>query len=109
LYRERVAAEQHELDDGVGRVFHAERDISHAAETLKIRYQQRGQSGRCMELMTTETFGFHPRSAVCAACPIASPCETMLHSKVGYDIQAVRRGEMSPEQAQVMVAYGDRR
>lgn len=39
LYRERVSAEQHELDDEKGRVFHAERDISYAAETLKIRYQ----------------------------------------------------------------------
>lgn len=109
LYRERIAAEQHELDDGVGRVFHSERDVSYAAETLKIRYQQRGRPGRCMELMSTETFGFHPKSSVCASCPIASSCEAMLHAKVGYDIQAVRRGEMSYAQARVMVAYGDRR
>ncbi len=106
VYRERIAAEQHEIDDVAGRVFDSGRDISHTAETLKIRYARTGQPGRCMELMGTETFGFHPGSRVCGVCPLAIACGAMLQSRVSYDIQAVRRGEVTPQQARVMAAYG---
>lgn len=104
-YRAHIAAEQHAIDDAAGRVFNWGRDISHGAELLKIRYVQRLQSpGRCMSAMA-ETFGYHPKSQTCMQCPIAAACNAMLQSKVSYDIQAVRRGDMTSQQASTMAAY----
>lgn len=105
VYRERIAAEQHAVDVDAGRVFEAARDISYTAETLKTRYARLGRPGRCMELMEAETFGFHPQSKTCGVCPLGAACEAMLQGKVAFDIQAVRRGELSLQQARVMAAY----
>ncbi len=104
-YRARIAAEQHALDDAAGRVFDCNRDVSHSAETLKMRYVQLGQAGRCMELMSTETFGYHPKSKVCGVCPIKIACEAMLLANVNFDIMALRRGEITSQQAKTVAVY----
>jgi hypothetical protein len=104
MYRDRVVREDQQRAENEGRVFHAGRDLSHGVELLKMRYQQLGRPGRCMEAID-ETYGYHPQSQICSGCPVAAACEAFLRSRVGYDIQAVRRGDLSLQQAQAERAY----
>lgn len=105
LFQKRVEGELEAKIDERGDRYHAGRDISYGVERLKWIYAQRGQYQRCMELILTETFGYHPKSTVCVACPIAVTCEAQLRLKVPFDAQAVRLGEMTLRQAQTAAAY----
>ena len=91
------------VDDG--RVFDARRDLSHSAEALKVYFSRLGQHGRCMAAMESETYGYHPLSRVCPTCPIGAACEAQLRAKTGFDIQALRRGELTLQQAATLGAY----
>jgi len=88
--------------------FDCNRDLSHSVEMLKRHLLQFGGPGRCMDKMTTETYGYHPLSKVCEGCPAAVACEAMLQSRVKFDITALRRGAITPYQAQVAVSHAGR-
>lgn len=89
-------------------VFDVNADISRAAELLKLRYLQLGQAGRCMGRSFVDTYGYHPQSEYCAQCPVAIACEAQLRAHVGFDITALRRGELTREQAMTLAAHGAR-
>ncbi len=74
-------------------------ELSYAAELAKETYINQGRASECMEAMATETFGFHPASAVCNRCPESESCTALLRSTVTFDIVALRRKEISPQQA----------
>jgi hypothetical protein len=75
------------------------RDISETTENIKRRYLANYNTDRCMAEMQTVTLGYHPRSIVCARCPVAQECEQRLCASVSFDIVALRRGDISLEQA----------
>jgi hypothetical protein len=93
-------------EEGTEQPFDPNRDLSHASELLKQRLIDTGQVAECMGRMNADTFGYHPKSAVCARCPVAVECEGRLSRLVGFDIQALRRGELTVAQAQHVVAAG---
>lgn len=79
--------------------FDPNRDLSHTAENSKRVYLAIGQTDECMSRMNAETFGYHPRSSVCARCPAALACLGQLQQSVNFDVLALRRGEITSEQA----------
>lgn len=106
VFRNRIQQERQTRLNTAGEVFDPNRDLSASAETLKRRYLTLSTYDRCIEKMDDETYGYHPRSTVCQECPAQHTCSTMLQAKVGFDIMALRRGQMTAEQAQAVIYYG---
>lgn len=79
--------------------FDPNRDISQASENAKRRYLFQNDTQSCMSRISDETFGYHPRSTACARCPAQVECRDRLQAMVDFDIQALRRGEMTSEAA----------
>lgn len=104
MFRKRVRVEKdlHDIQHGV--VFDPNRDISGTTEAYKRRHLMDGDPQLCMERMSVETFGYHPRSLVCARCPLAQACAGRLQASVNFDILALRRGEITAQQAVRQVA-----
>jgi len=104
IYRELEAARRQ-----AGTDFDPNRDVSPMAEARKRIYLGEGRPDKCMAQMTTEAYGYHPKSTTCARCPATAQCATQLMAAVPFDILALRRGEMTLQQAQVIVgraSYG---
>ena len=101
-FESRVRQEFHQQQLREGGVFDPNRDMSTTTEYRKQRYQTLGLHSDCMH--DTECYGFHPRSAVCARCPVARTCYEHLQAQVPFDILSLRKGEMTVEQAQVAAA-----
>lgn len=108
LFQKRIAAETRQAAEADGRVFDPNRDVSYSAEALKRRFLNAGDWARCLEEMDTRTFGFHPRSLVCARCPVAAQCEQALQAKVPFDITALRREQITTQQAMGQAAHYER-
>ena len=98
LYRKRQM-EQDSVLAPTPDVFDPNRDMSHTAEDAKTAYVRVGQYELCMANMVPETFGFHPRSAVCTRCLAAQMCQEKLVQSVTFDVLALRRGEITSEEA----------
>lgn len=79
--------------------FDPNRDINHTVELTKQKYLETGRTDLCVEGMNTETFGYHPKSKICAKCPIKQDCKNKLVASVNFDIMKLRRGEITSEQA----------
>jgi len=79
------------------------RDLIAMAEERKRIYLGNGRPDRCLEQMATETYGYHPKSTVCARCLASYECFVRLRALVNFDIMALRTGEMTLQQAQVIV------
>lgn len=73
--------------------------ISHTAEEAKQHYLRVGDLKTCMGMMDTETFGYHPKSKACSGCSARDECAQKLGDRVNFDIAALRRGEITSEQA----------
>jgi hypothetical protein len=84
------------------------RDVTATVENLKRHYLDSGQPQSCISSLQ-ETLGFHPRSLVCARCPYAQPCAQQLQAMVPFDIQALRRGEITAAHAQHVAMLHGRR
>ena len=80
------------------------RDLIAMAEERKRVYLGEGRPDKCLEQMTTETYGYHPKSTVCARCASSYECAVRLKASVVFDIMALRNGTMTLQQAQVIVA-----
>jgi len=104
LFKKRVSQQSHQQGVLEGAVFDRNRDIDGTTESLKRRYLNEGDSVRCMDEMEIRTNGYHPRSLVCARCPSSTQCEQTLRAKMPFDIVALRRGDISVQQAQ-QLAY----
>lgn len=76
------------------------RDIGFSTEALKRRYLNAGDAERCLNEMAERTFGFHPKSLVCARCPIAQRCRQQVETRYGAHMISLRRGEITTQQAQ---------
>lgn len=83
----------------LGTQFDPNRDINHTSELAKKSYLSRGLESECIANMHTETFGFHPRSEICSICTRKTECEAALVASVNFDILALRRGEITSEDA----------
>lgn len=79
--------------------FDPNRDISQASENAKRRYLLHNDVQSCMSRISDETYGYHPRSVTCARCPAQVECRDRLQAMVDFDIQALRRGEITSEMA----------
>jgi hypothetical protein len=94
LFTKRVNQEVQQVRAQQGRehVWDPNRDLSNASESVKRRYLLEGQFQRCIAETMTRTYGYHPRSLVCARCPVAHDCMVRLQASVRFDIMALRRG-----------------
>jgi hypothetical protein len=104
-FSHRIQNEVHQQKVIEGSVFDRNRDLSAFAEKLKQRYAVDGNFERCLAEMDSQTFGFHPKSSVCSSCPVQQMCGSLLQSKVSFDIMALRRGEITLQQAQMMSGH----
>jgi hypothetical protein len=87
LYKELAKTRERRGDT----VFNANRDLAFGTEAIKKRYLASGDVDRCYDEMIDRTFGFHPRSLVCARCPLAKKCEDTLRALTpSFDIVALR-------------------
>jgi hypothetical protein len=85
-----------------GTVLDRNRDLIPMAESMKQRYLTECRPDKCIAAMWEDTYGYHPKSKVCAVCPMASQCEIELQGSVSFDISALRRGEITIQQAQMV-------
>lgn len=85
-----------------GEIVDRNRDVIPMAENLKRRYLTEGRPDKCMGAMWEQTYGYHPKSLACARCPLASQCAIELQATVPFDIGALRRGELTIQEAQVI-------
>ena len=99
LYKQRQMEQESLTNVSNPTTFDPNRSLSHASEEAKRAYLAAGNPQACMAATSTETFGFHPGSTVCARCPVVEPCKAQLQALVRFDIQALRRGEITSEQA----------
>lgn len=97
---ERGALDGYRLQkNGVQKGLDPNKDIIPGAEQRKRIYLQNGQANLCMMMAMSDTYGFHPESKWCRQCPRQVDCQNRLQSLVSFDILALRRGEMTVEQA----------
>lgn len=75
------------------------RDLIPGAEQKKRVWQQNGQSDVCMLMTLSDSYGYHPESRWCRQCSLQAECQQRLTTSVNFDILALRRGEMTVEQA----------
>ena len=101
-FTETITRELKAANIASGVTFDQRRDIAHGAETLKRRYVASGNYQRCISLMDTETFGYHPFSQICTSCPAAAQCANILRSKYNFDVIALRAGQVTSEQVRLM-------
>lgn len=73
--------------------------LTASVEALKRLYSQNGDVQRCMRESIDKTLGYHPKSSTCQVCPIQQQCSQQLVQLVDFDILALRRGDITPEQA----------
>ena len=99
LYKQRQMEQESLTNVFNSATFDPNRDLSHASEEAKRAYLAAGNPQACMAATSTETFGFHPGSTVCARCPVADSCRTQLEASVSFDIMALRRGDLSATEA----------
>ena len=91
-----------------GNSYDPNRDTSNTTESLKRRYLSFDEADACMGSMP-ETLGFHPKSDVCGGCSLREDCAVQLQTLVNFDIQALRRGEITAQDAQMAaVSRGNR-
>ena len=105
LFQKHRDQQNHQAAVEAGQVWDKNRDIGWSTEALKRRYLNEGDSERCMAEMDERTFGYHPRSLVCARCPSVTQCTQILESKYGTHIVSLRRGEMTARQAQQLSLF----
>lgn len=101
FFRNHVARDRPEDGDDSG-TFDPNKDLLATLEAKKQAYVQTGQAQLCMDLMVRETLGYHPRSNVCATCPLRDPCSALLESTVPFPIIALRRGAITTAQARLI-------
>lgn len=82
------------------------RDLSYGVELLKGSLVARGQVDRCRVGISSQTYGYHPRSHVCKSCSAQVACAQELIGLVHFDILALRRGEITSAQAQNVARMG---
>lgn len=99
LYTKRIQDQMDRNYITATNMFDPNRDLSHTAEDAKRSYLANGLSDVCISKMESETFGYHPISKVCDSCLDKIKCEQILKSKVRFDIMALRRGEITAEEA----------
>jgi len=85
--------------------FDPNRDMSASAEELKASYRRRGDDLLCMDHMS-ETLGYHPKSEICRNCVYTHACARKLQRAVSFDILALRRGDITAEEAQRQAIFG---
>jgi len=97
LYAQRMQQERDQRGDTP--TFDPNKDISGTVENVKRRYVSLYQFERCMSEINTVTLGYHPKSTVCLRCPTATECEGLTQNMVPFDIVALRRGDLSADEA----------
>lgn len=76
------------------------RDVSATTEQAKQYYLKVGGPNECRKFMNTETFGYHPVSRVCLACPGSVDCLSELQGRTAFDVLALRTGQLTVQEAQ---------
>lgn len=102
--KHRVEQRQQDAQEA-GEVWDVNRDVGYSTEALKRRYLNEGNAERCMSEMDERTYGYHPKSLVCARCPVATECARKLEMKFGTQMLALRRGEITARQAQQLSIF----
>ena len=86
----------------LGTVYDRARDISHQAEAIKRRHLADGRPDLCLTDMDEYTFGYHPKSLLCARCPLTQQCIMTLQNKYPFDVVALRNGQINMQQANLV-------
>lgn len=106
LFQQHRAEQRHQAAVEAGEVWDVNRDLGYSTEALKRRYLNEGDPERCMDEMEERTFGYHPKSLVCARCPVVTQCTQKLEAKYGTQILSLRRGDITARQAQQLTMFG---
>ena len=72
-------------------------ELTRSVEETKRSIVLIGGPQACMDVMTTETFGYHPKSQICTVCDGRFNCAEKLQALAGFDILSLRRGEIKKE------------
>jgi len=92
--------------EGFGSGFDPNTDLNTTSESAKAEYLKSGNIQTCIDQMTTETFGYHPKSSVCRRCSGAVACLRQLQHGVSFDILALRSGDLSVADARAQSNAG---
>lgn len=105
-YRERVLAEAGQSD--AARQFNPNTDLLETVEEAKRYHLRANDVTACMAVMHDETFGWHPRSTVCARCPGQRSCREKLAREAPAAL-AVREGADAQRTRQLALLRGANR
>lgn len=103
MYDRRIRELNLVRDIAQGELYDGNRDLSSTVEALKRRYAMFGDADGCFG--DDRAKGYHPRSIICAQCPLAAQCERKLRASAAYDIVALRNGQITVEQAKREVSF----
>lgn len=106
LFQKRQGEKRQHTAYAAGEIWDVNRDLGYSTEALKRRYLNEGDAERCLDEMEERTFGFHPKSLVCARCPVVTQCTQKLEAKYGTHILSLRMGEITAQQAQQLTLVG---
>ncbi len=90
--------EKEKLARKTGRKKSIFRDIFISCERIKLNFQRTDERHLCMAHFE-DTLGYHPKSKICQACPLAEQCQQQLDGKIReasdglVDIVALRNGK----------------
>jgi len=86
-------ARQHEgIRPGVDHI-KALRPLIPAMEAYQYYHAVEGRQDACMAT-PEHSGGFHPKSRICPSCPKAIACSNAQNQREGFDVAALRRGEV---------------
>lgn len=100
LFAKKMAGERQRRRNNDADQYDPNRDIAQSVEDEKGHLLRTGQQQVCFDRMESITLGFHPRSKICAMCPIQTSCADALMNRVAFDIIALRRGDITVDDAQ---------
>ena len=101
----RGAREKVVMQRGKGADVRALVDCSPAQETVRERYRASGKVDLCV-LQPSLSGGYHPHSSTCLLCARATECAQRLNAKHGFDVVALRLGEIAALPERVRRAVG---
>jgi hypothetical protein len=98
-FKQRILEEAFTENSLSGDRFDPNKDLLLPVELEKAHYQRLGSPEICLQQIKEQTFGYHPLSVICRQCRIQEACKRHLKSIVGFDVLALRLGQITPENA----------
>ena len=98
LYQKRLSQERQALEMESLKLPEHFKELQSPSEIFKKRYRELNRWQECHEDLD-RTYGYHPDSQYCVTCPVNGVCLKKMRQYAGFDILALRGGQITERQA----------